>query len=117
VSGTITFDGGRCPAAGTIYFFPIETAQGADRHPGMGQFDVDGRFTVSSAGGADGLVPGTYRVTIECWKTPPMEDNPETPEVEGSEGESYVPADYRPADLIVEPGARGKLTVTYDVPR
>lgn len=61
--------------------------------------------------GADGLIPGHYRVGIDCWET--------LPQAGGPPAKSLVPARYRePAtsglELVVELGAR-PMTVEFDV--
>jgi len=105
VQGKVTFDGGPPPAEGGIFFAPVEVAAGLPRRPGMARFGMDGQFTVTSFSGGDGLVPGTYRVNVECWKVPPTMETP---------GESYVADDYHPADVKVAPDA-GSVDVPLDV--
>jgi len=108
VRGRITFNGGPCPTAGAVFFTPISTSGDLPARPASGQFDTDGEFTISSFKQGDGLVPGTYRARIVCWQKPP------DPVVGG--GVSYVPASYKPPDLVIEPGTRSTVEVTYDVP-
>jgi hypothetical protein len=106
VSGKVTFGGAAPPGEGAIYFAPIEVAEGAARRPGRAMFDTSGRYEVTSFEDADGLVPGTYRVRLECWKTAPTMDKP---------GESYLPDDFSPANLVVSPDA-GSITHDIDAP-
>lgn len=108
VHGRVTFEGGACPAAGTVYFTPVEAPAGLPLRPASGNFETDGTFTVSSFETSDGLVPGKYRVRVECWKQPPGDD--------GTPGVAYVKAGYEAPDLVVEPGTRGPVKVEYDVP-
>jgi len=110
VSGQITFNGGPCPKAGAISFVPNagSDASGTPARVGQARFGTDGRFVVTSFQEGDGLLPGKYRVNIECVNGVP---SPSTP----WESISYVPADYQPDDLVVEEG-KGALKVTYDVP-
>jgi hypothetical protein len=108
IQGRVEFDGGTCPAGGTVYFTPIAAASGEPLRPASGNFQTDGKFTVSSFGEGDGLVPGTYRVRVECWKQPPGDD--------GTPGISYVKAGYQAPDLTIEAGTRGPVDVEYDVP-
>ncbi|MCA9266944.1 MAG: hypothetical protein KDA41_00660, partial [Planctomycetales bacterium] len=89
-----------------IYFAPVDAAEGESRRPGRALFDASGAYRVTSFDEGDGLVQGTYRVRIECWKTLPTMETPR--------GESHVPADFSIADLIVEPGRSGPFDV--DVP-
>jgi hypothetical protein len=109
VEGKITFGGGPCPAAGYIDFQPIEPAEGYPTRPGSAEFAEDGLYAVTSYEPGDGLVPGRYRVHIECWKELPDEASM-------SPGVSHVPADYVPDELVVEPTARGRLVQNYDIP-
>jgi hypothetical protein len=89
-----------------VYFAPVEVAEGFPRRPGRGRFDRDGEFIITSFSESDGLVPGTYRVRVECWKNVPTM---------GSLGESYVAADYQLTTVEVAAGA-GTLEVSLDVP-
>ena len=104
VSGTITFAGGPPPAEGAIYFAPITAAEGFDKRPGRARFDTSGKFRATSFEEGDGLVPGTYSVRIECWKSPPTMDS--------AIGDSYIPAGFTAPQIDV-PIRGGRLT--YDV--
>jgi hypothetical protein len=110
VDGKITFAGGPCPAEGYIDFQPLEAAPGYTTHPGSAQFGRDGQFAVTSFRAGDGLVPGRYRVHIECWKELPDEAT-------FSPGVSYVPEGFQAPELVVEPTSSGPLSVTYDIPQ
>ncbi|MBN1851180.1 MAG: hypothetical protein JW829_00590, partial [Pirellulales bacterium] len=95
VHGTVTFDGGPCPAGGTITFSPIETPEGIPRRPGSGKFGVDGKFEVTSYAPGDGLLPGRYRVRIECLSGVPPQ------RLGGFEEVSYIAPGYVPNELVV----------------
>lgn len=116
VRGKVTLDGGPWPAAGTIYFAPIEPAPGFPRRGGEAPFGADGRFEVTTVSPGDGLMPGKYGVAVECWKTPPTHDDQgEHP------GTSHVPEKYQSAaqsglQLTVDPGSK-PIEVEYDIPR
>ena len=105
VQGQVTFAGGPCPAPGTVFFGPLEVADGLPRRPGRGRFDTDGKFTVQSFAPGDGLVPGRYRIRLQCWKVAPSPS---------SVGVSYLPPGYQAPELVVEPN--GPVEVRYDVP-
>lgn len=97
VSGRITFDGADPPAAGTLYFTIDAPAEGFPRRPTLAKFDQRGRFRVTTWDRGDGLMPGRYKITVECWEIPP--------ELGGAEGKSYVPPrnqDPTSTDLTVE---------------
>ncbi len=109
VSGRVTFSGGPPPAPGTVNFQPLEAADGLPLRPGSGRFGTDGHFQVTSYDGVRGLVPGRYRASITCLAGEPA------PVPGGWEAASYVPADYEPPELVVEPGTRRIANLHYDV--
>ena len=112
VGGTVTIDGKAPTKPGMIYFAPTEPAEGFPRRPGRATFDTDGRFCATTFVDGDGLIPGHYRVGIDCWQTPPL--------AEGPPAVSLVPDAYREPgssgmELVVEPGVRS-VTADYNVP-
>ena len=114
VTGKVTFGGGAWPAEGVLYFTPVEPAEGMPARPAPADFDKEGNFTVTSFDEGDGLVPGKYRVAVECWESAPSMDKP-GPVI------SYVAKKYQTAatsDLVVviESGS-GTTTVELDVPK
>ena len=111
VHGKITFDGGECPAEGTIIFSPIETPAGVAKRPGSGKFSKDGAFTITSYKDRpnSGLLPGRYRVRIECISGQP----PQRPG--GFEEVSYIAAKYKPEELTV-PEDEDDIEINYDIP-
>lgn len=111
VSGRVQFAGESPPATGVIHFLPLERSGNLPRKPGMGSFGMDGRFEVQSFNGVKGLVPGRYRVKIECFSHPPAASPG------GYEKASYVPADYQPPELIIEPNQRRVDDLFYNVPK
>lgn len=112
VTGRVTSGGGDWPASGMIIFTPDEPAAGLPRRPGKAFFDKQGRFTVGTFDDSDGLVPGTYHVSVFCGEP-----------VEGmaAPDRSYVPLQYQlpgPSGLVLEVKADSRnLTVEYDIPR
>lgn len=110
VSGKVTFNGGPCPKAGTIAFIPASDAgvPGLPHRAGRATYDVDGKFTVTSFKEGDGLLPGRYRVDVECVNGIPSATTP-------WEQISFVPTDYKPPELVVEEG-QSAIEVNYDVP-
>jgi hypothetical protein len=115
VSGRITLDGGDWPAEGEIRFLPVAVDEGRPRRPGSGKFDPSGRFTVKSWEEKAGLVPGTYRVSVECWKVPPTQMGG----MAGPAPVSYVPAAYQapgttPLEVVV-PRDKDSLELLLDV--
>ena len=68
--GRITFEGVDMQAE------PVKAAEGYQSRPGFANFAADGSYTART-GTSDGLVPGEYQVSVECWKAPPnMEGKP-----------------------------------------
>jgi len=111
VAGQITYGGGDWPKPGVIYFTPLGGASGATIHPGLGHFDVHGDFTAQTFEPGDGLVPGKYRLHVECWEVEPSPDPSHGPP------KSYVPQKFQLPELDIPVGTRGPLTPTYDVPK
>ncbi len=110
VSGTVTFDGGPMPGEGTVQFLAIEAAEGFTLRTGVGKFDTDGVFSVTSFKEGDGLFPGKYRVGVHCWKVRPSMDGP--PPVSHISSK-YMNSQSSGFELTVEPGASA---ITFDVP-
>jgi hypothetical protein len=112
VEGRITFGGGDWPAEGTVQFHPMEAAKGVPRIPGSADFKSDGNFHAGTHKPGDGLTPGRYRVTVECWKEWPTES---------SAGVSHVPPVYRDANKtpleVLVPDGKSRTKITLDVPR
>jgi hypothetical protein len=107
VRGKITFGGGPPPAEGAVFFAPLEVEPGFPRRPGRARFGVDGTYAATSFEQGDGLVPGTYRVSVECWQTPPG--------MGGSAGVSYVGASFDPPNLVVSE-EQGPIEHDLEVP-
>ena len=108
VKGKVTYAGGAWPKPGTINFNPTEPAAGFPRLNGTAAFDTDGSFTVKSTGDKFGLVPGKYKIVIECWDVmPSMETN--------NPGKSYVPETFtQEVEILVGDSSKN---VTFDVPK
>ena len=68
VTGNVTFDGGACPGPGRITFTPTAVAEGLPRRPASGAFEVDGAYVATSFRPGDGIVPGTYLVSVACYE-------------------------------------------------
>jgi hypothetical protein len=80
VRGKVTYGGGPWPKGGMINFI------GGPR-PASAKFDTEGNFAVESFEKQQGLFPGTYKVSVECWEEPPKMGVPNS-------GKSYIPAKY-----------------------
>jgi hypothetical protein len=78
-------------------------AEGLPNRPGRADFDTSGKFVARSFQDGDGLVPGRYRVLVECWKVVP---------VDGKPGVSYIASGYAPPELVVD---RESGALTYDL--
>lgn len=93
------------PAAGSVFFTPIETIGGHPQRPAVADFGVDGNYSVSSYADVEGLFPGIYEAHIHCWKVPPT--------MSGPPPRSHLPAKYGKGDtsgvkLTVEENSSGK---------
>lgn len=113
VVGRVTRAGNGWGRPGMIYFAPSEPAPGFPRLPGMGDVDTDGNFRATTQPNRDGLVPGTYRVSLEIWEIPPTMGGPSP--------KSYVPKKYQTAassglEVIVPADSSGKVEVHWDIP-
>ena len=114
VRGTITYGGGAWPKAGVVYFTPAEPTSALPQRPALGKFDSSGHLTVTSFKEGDGLMPGTYRVGVECWEVPPSMDSRQP-------FKSYLPAKYQSAatsglEVVVKLDAR-VVEVNFDIPK
>ena len=69
VGGQITLGGGPWPTAGVLYFTPVKSD--ISQRPGLAHFDIEGNFKVGSFSDADGLIPGRYKIAVECWRVAP----------------------------------------------
>ena len=114
VTGRVTLNGSGWGRSGMIYFAPLEPAPGFPRMPGMGDVDTDGNFRVTTQPDREGLVPGTYRVSLEIWEVPPTMGGPPP--------KSYLPKQYQTAstsglELVVPADATDAIEVTWDIPK
>ena len=111
VEGTVTLAGKAWPAEGRLYFLPTKPAEGFKLKPGVGRFDKNGKFVAGSFEDADGLVPGTYGIRVECWKVPPTVDGP--PAVSHVDPRYFKPAS---SGLTLEvPPDGGPIEVSWDI--
>ncbi|MBR0239429.1 MAG: hypothetical protein IJQ39_15150 [Thermoguttaceae bacterium] len=110
VSGRVIFEGIEQPAEGVIYFAPVS---GDLKRPGFAKFNSSGQYSVTSFGREkqDGLLPGTYKVYVEAFKSIPTPEEPNPP--------SYVPTIYQsaektPLELVVPSGGK-KITQDFTI--
>lgn len=109
IRGRITYGGGEWPAPGCLYFSCVKSAEEFPWRPAHAEFDTDGTFEAR-----EGLMPGRYKVTVECWERPPTpEDDP---------GKNYVPPEYRspattPFELTANPDDNAIEDLQWDVPK
>jgi hypothetical protein len=89
VCGKITYGKGDWPKPGVVYFTGSNPATDTPIRPAVGRFDIHGIIEVTSFEKGDGLLPGRYKLGVECWETPPN--------LNGSPGKSYVPKKYQNA--------------------
>lgn len=84
VSGTVTFEG-KPLTSGTITF----VADGQPPVNAAGEINQSGTYTLSTERPGDGAAPGTYKIRIESWASPPKMD-----ETGVDPGKSAVPEKY-----------------------
>lgn len=114
VEGTITFGGGPWPKPGVVNFVVETPSPGLPNRPAMGLFDTDGKLTVTTYKKGDGLIPGTYKIGVECWEIRPEMMSPTPPK-------SYVPTRYGSPQtsgftVAVERGQK-VIKLNLDVPK
>ncbi|MEK6238410.1 MAG: hypothetical protein N2C14_27140 [Planctomycetales bacterium] len=111
VSGTVTVNDGPVPGAGTLFFTPVEPAEGYERRPGRADFDEQGRYAATTFEEGDGLIPGRYLVGVHCWETPPNMD--------GKPVKSHLPKKYNSAEdsglEITVDSSEGSVTRHFDL--
>lgn len=111
VSGTVHVNGNPVPAAGTLFFTPVEPAEGYPIRPGRADFDEQGRYAATTFEDGDGLIPGRYQVAVHCWETPPNMD--------GKPVKSFLPEKYNSPQqsglqIVVDP-AGGSITHDFEL--
>jgi hypothetical protein len=87
VSGHVMLGGKPLPRGGLVQFATLEPAAGFPSRPAAGVFDERGYYTATAFGPGEGVIPGKYRVMVECWTRPYSGDGPKPP--------SHVPEKYR----------------------
>ncbi len=90
VTGKVTFDGKAPPGPGIVYFLPMEAAAGLPLRPATGDFGADGLYRTTTFEQNDGVMPGKYKIYIECWE--------QEPNMDGKPVKSHVPKKYQTAD-------------------
>ncbi len=113
VHGKITYGKGDWPKPGVVYFTGKDAAKGLPLRPAVGRFDVHGNLVVTSFEKGDGLLPGRYKLGIECWEVPPG--------MNGSPGKSYVPKKFQSAatsglEVTADQNA-GRVDLNIDIPK
>lgn len=99
VSGVVTIGDALPSGAGMIVFTPTQTPAGGLMKPGRAAFDQSGQYQAQTFGNADGLLPGTYRLAVSCWESPPS--------MAGPPAKSYIDEKYTTArtsglELVVD---------------
>lgn len=90
VTGKVTFDGSAPPGPGVLNFLPMESGEGFPLRPATGEFGVDGNYSAQTFEPNDGLMPGKYKIAVECWETPPNMD--------GKPVKSFAPKKFQSHD-------------------
>ena len=108
VRGQVTFQGAAPPAEGKITFAPIEGAPSYPRRPASGDFHKTGAFMLTTFTKDDGIIPGKYRVNINCWREPPT--------LKTKLSANYVPADFK-FEVTIDENAEEPVELRIDVPK
>ena len=78
------------------------------RRPASGDFDKTGTFTLTTFTKDDGIIPGKYRVNINCWREPPT--------LKTKLSANYVPADFK-FEVTIDENADEPVELRIDVPK
>lgn len=70
ISGTVTFEG-KPVGPGTVAFVPLD----GNGNPASGTIDTSGRFKMSVYNPGDGVLPGSYKVSVTVVKEPAHGDD------------------------------------------
>ena len=108
IQGNLTFAEGKTPPHCVVYFQPKKAAEGLPLRPAHGKVDEQGRFIVTSFNRGDGLVPGTYGVSVEHHKLKPGGDP--------LREDGWVRHTTQLDDLTIEPGSK-TVEANYNVPK
>lgn len=108
VRGQVTFEGAAPLAEGQITLAPIEGAPTYPRRPASGDFDKSGTFRLTTFTKDDGIIPGKYRVNINCWREPPT--------LKTKLSANYVPADFK-FEVTIDANASEPVELRIDVPK
>jgi hypothetical protein len=108
VRGQVTFHVAAPPKEGQITFAPIEAAATLPRRPATGDFDTSGTFKLTTFTEEDGIIPGKYRVNINCWREPPT--------LKTKLSANYVPAGFK-FEVTVDENADEPVELQIDVPK
>lgn len=111
VSGVVTIAGASPSGPGMIVFTPTQTPTGGLLKPGRAAFEQSGRYQAQTFGNADGLLPGTYRLAVSCWESPPS--------MAGPPAKSYIDERYTTArtsglELVVD-ADEGPIELNLDL--
>jgi hypothetical protein len=104
VRGKITFAGQAPPKPVLLTFVCLTTESSEIKQNGTAQTQADGSFVVTTFRPGDGLIPGKYRVNLECWQEQPTMDRPS--------GKSHVPASFKATELEV---SSSQSNVSFDL--
>ena len=105
-SGMVTIDGKVPLGPGTLYFHPVETAKGLPSRPATADFDTSGLYTVKSFEAGDGLIPGRYKISAECWQVPPNMDGRPVKNRIAARYQSAVSSGL--AEVVIESGSASR---------
>lgn len=109
VRGMVTFLGQKPPKEGEVFFSPKSYGPGSsNQRAALGTFDSSGQFELTTWEPGDGAAPGTYVVSITCWR--------ETPTLATKDTANYVPPDFV-HEITIDPQAKEPVEITIDVPR
>lgn len=115
VEGRVTYNG-KPVGEGVVQFLPHSNSAQTPARPGAGHLQADGRYSMQSYGGREGVLPGEYQVAIAAFEYSKIKFPPEP----NHKMEYTVPARYTQAatsDLkaIVPEDAKTPLRIDFDL--
>ena len=103
VTGKVSIGGQPPPAEGRVTFTVVKPADGFPNRPAMAKFGTDGKYSATTYDPGDGLLPGSYKIFVECYETPPnMEGKP----VKSHVDKKYMNGETSGLELLIEPKSK-----------
>jgi hypothetical protein len=113
VQGKVTWKG-QPLTSGDIAFHPQKLAVEGPHRMGIGRFDAEGKYTLSTVSHGDGVQPGEYAVVIVAREGRRMVDAGENLKPSPLPP-SYSAVSTTPLKAVIPVGARGPLEFDFEI--